>query len=95
MINEKNSPVFKFQNGSISIAAFEGKYGRYFALQRSVYNSKTKEWKRENIFVSPSDFLNLGYVATQVLTWHINNPEIKEKQAASKQKQTESDEVPF
>jgi len=94
-MNEKNSPIFKFQNGTISIAAFEGKYGRYFMLQRSVYNPKTKEWKRENIFVNPSDFLNLGYVATQVLTWHINNPEIEEKEPAPKPEQTKSDEIPF
>lgn len=93
---EKIYPVFKIKSGNISVAIFEGEYGRNVVLQRSVYNKQTQEYRYEKMTINPAQALDVAFVATEALRWCVINSEIKpEKEQSQKISEKSENDIPF
>lgn len=93
-MSEKVYPVMKMKTGSISVAVFDGQYGRNVVLQRSIYNKKTQNTRYEKMTLLLTNCLDAAYLLTKALDWHLTNPEPEREQQTPSEK-TKDDSIPF
>lgn len=82
-------PLFSINSGAISGAVWSGKFGYQPSVKKAKRSKEGKFEKDENgvqiysNFYNRNDMLNLAFVAGELYTWLVNNPEPKEDEPTS------------
>ena len=80
-----NRPLFSINSGAISGSIWEGKYGYSPAIKKAKRNKEGKYEKDEDgkqiysDFYNKNDLINLQFVAGELYSWMIKNPEVKDE----------------
>ncbi len=78
-------PLFSINSGAISGAVWTGKYGYQPNVKKAKRSKEGKFEKDENgkqvysDFYNKNDMLNLSFVAGELYSWLVNNPEPKKE----------------
>jgi hypothetical protein len=101
-MEEKNTPIVKYNNGTIGAAIFkqQGEDGKNYysvCMQRSYKKKGTEEWIRESVNMFPDDMLKAAEVlrVTYNMLVEYLHKNKAEKQDFPKQAIEDADNIPF